>query len=406
MPQTVLHSIKDFDLRDQRVFIRTDFNVPVKEGQVKDHIRLQACIPTIRYALENHAYVIVGSHRGRPLGVQKELSLEPFGYYLGEVLDCEVLFIHEQNLEIPPILLSSLNAKKMILLENLRFYPEEVAGSANWIRKLAGSLDIYINDAFSVSHRKHASIKALPEMVQKKGQGFSMQKEREILDYMKREAVSPWALVIGGSKVRDKIEATKQMIDRLDFLVVGGVVAYTFLKAKGFHVGSAFVQEDSLFSVKEIINRMEERNKALFLPVDHVVTSQGNNGKKKKEYVVGQNIPNDFCPVDIGPKTLGMFSRALKKANTIFWTGPMGNFEKSDFAEGTMKLCQILAEHKKAFRVIGGGDSIAAVLKSGQADQFNYISTGGGASLKYLSEGKLPGVESLKMEKMLREQII
>ena len=395
MPRTHVYSIDDFELKDKKVFIRTDFNVPVKNGCVEDHIRLQSALPTLKYALENQARVIIGSHRGRPTkNNKKELSLEPFGYYLGKELNCEVLFIEDIESVIPSVLLSSLNERKVILLENLRFHPGEEIGDRHWAEQLSSYVDIYINEAFSVSHRNHVSVGALPQIVKNCGQGFSMKKEQEILDYIRDRSPSPFVLLAGGVKVSDKIKAISRLIDRVDSILIGGVMAYTFLKAKGVSTGEAFIQQESLKKAEEFINRLEVREKSLLLPVDHVVVPM-NGDKNQKRVTTDSKVPDGFCPMDIGPKTVELFSNELNKACTIFWNGPVGKFEDSEFSKGTLSMCEAIAQCKNAFRVVGGGDSIAAVLKSNKQESFDYISTGGGAALKYLEQGSLPGIQSL-----------
>ena len=398
MPESFLHSIEDFDLRDQRVFIRTDFNVPVKNNQVEDHPRLQACLPTIQYALQNKAHVIIGSHRGRPTSSNKKnFSLEPFGYYLGEKLNCEVVFIDNLKEKIPSVLLSSLNAKKIVLLENLRFYPEEEKAESTWTEHLASYVDIYINDAFSVSHRKHASVYTLPMKVSKKGQGFSLKKERETLNYIRDKSTAPFVLMVGGVKVSDKLPAINALMERVNTVLIGGLMAYTFLKVKGVFTGEAPIQKDSMSIAKEFMNRLESRGKKIFLPVDHVVLPPGvSSNEVEKLYITeGPELPSVGQPVDIGPKTIQLFSKALQGARTIFWNGPFGQFERKPFDKGTMELCSAVAGCQNTFRVVGGGDSISAVLQSGLSDQFDYISTGGGAALRYLEQGSLPGIQSL-----------
>ena len=395
MPSTHVCSIEDFDLRDQRVFIRTDFNVLVENGKVAEHIRLQSSLPTIQHALENKAKVIIGSHRGRPKkGNKKEFSLEPFGYYLGEHLNCEVLFIDDIGSVVPSVLLSSLNQKKIILLENLRFHPGEEKGDVDWAEKTASYVDIYINEAFSVSHRNHASIVALPQKVGKRAQGLSMKKEREILDYIRNSSPSPFVLLAGGVKVSDKIKVISRLIDRLDSILIGGVMAYTFLKAQGVPMGAGFIQKESLGVAEEFMNRLQIREKKLLLPVDHVVVPVTGE-RDQVQITPDSKVPEGFCPMDIGPKTVKLFSETLTGAGTIFWNGPFGKFEDPLFAKGTLSICESIAKCKNAFRVVGGGDSIVAVLKSEKKEDFDYISTGGGAALKYLEQGTLPGIQSL-----------
>ncbi len=390
-----IYSIDDFDLKNKTVFIRTDFNIPVKNGKVEEHIRLQRALTTLRYALEHQAKVIIGSHRGRPVANnKKELSLEPFGYYLGKHLNCEVLFIEEIDSPVPSVLLSSLNEKKIILLENLRFHPGEETGDEKWAEQISSYVDIYINEAFSVSHRKHTSVCALPRKVKTRGQGFSMKKEREVLDYIRNDSPSPFMLLIGGVKIGDKIKAISRLMDRVDSVLIGGSMACAFLKADGVYTGEVFVKKESVKVAEDFMNRLRVRGKKLLLPVDHIVVPV--NGNKNKTQVVSRDaVPKGFCPMDIGPKTSELFASALQKAQTIFWNGPFGKFEDPLFEKGTNSLCEAISACKGAFRVVGGGDSISAVLKSGKNECFDYISTGGGAGLKYLEQGSLPGIQSL-----------
>ena len=395
MSHSQLYSIDDFDLKNKTVFIRTDFNIPVKNGKVEDHIRLKRSLPTLRYALEQKAKIIIGSHRGRPTATNKqELSLEPFGYYLCKNLNCEALFIENLNEPLPSPLLSSLSEKKIILLENLRFHPSEEKGDKDWAEQLSSNVDVYINEAFSVSHRHHASVGALPQKVKMRGQGFSMKKERETLDLLRENSLSPFLLLVGGVKVGDKIKAISRLMDRVDSVLIGGKMAYTFLKAKGVFTGEIFAKEENLKLAREFMDRLQMRGKKILLPVDHIV-SPINGDKNKVRVIPITEMPEGFCHKDIGPKTVKLFAEALSGARTIFWNGPLGQFEDPLFANGTFSICEAISKAKKAFRVVGGGDSLSAVLKSGKQDDFDYISTGGGASLKYLEQGSLPGIQSL-----------
>ena len=423
MSSTCIYSIDDFELKNKKVFIRTDFNIPVEGGEVKDHLRLRSALPTLRYAIERQAKVIVGSHRGRPTPDNKHnYSLEPFGYYLGRQLNCEVLFIKDSQNPVPSPLLASLSEKKMILLENLRFNPAEEQGNARWVRRVFPYIDIYINEAFSVSHRHHASVRALPGAVKQRGQGFSMKEERRVLDHLRTHPARPFVLLAGGVKVEDKVKTISQLVDLLDCVLIGGVMAFTFLKARGYAVGGAPVQTDSLKTVEEFMERLRVRGKELLLPVDHVVlpvevyaNRAGATGKGPRSETTatvskrlilehscaglvnteGPEVPEGFVPVDIGPKTVELFSRALGRARTLFWNGPMGKFEDPAFAKGTFSICSAIAGCDGAFKVVGGGDSLSAVFKSGEQEKFDYISTGGGAALKYLQQGDLPGIQSL-----------
>jgi len=391
MPDSHICSIDDLSLKNKKVFIRTDFNVPVQNGKVNDHVRLKSALPTIKYALDHQAQVIIGSHYGRPnKDNKKDFSLEPIGYYLGKHLNCEVIFI--ESINIPPMLLSSLNEKKIILLENLRFHPEEENADKNWTKKIASYVDVYINEAFSVSHRHHASIQLLPGEVKERAQGFSMKQERKSLDYIRHQSSAPFTLLVGGVKIKDKIKSISQLMDRLDSVLIGGVMAYTFLKAKNIPTGKALVHKAELTLVKEFINRLMVRGKKILLPIDHVVVSK----KETTPFTTpGPEIPDGHYPMDIGSKTVELFSKTLQHSKTIFWNGPLGKFEDPLFAKGTLSICSAISKCQQAFRAVGGGDSISAISKLNNQDSFEYISTGGGAALKYLEKGTLPGIQAL-----------
>ncbi len=404
MPKKVLYSISDFNLKDKNVFIRTDFNVPVKNNVVSDHIRLQSSLQTIRYALKQKAHVIIASHRGRPQNRQtsiqdkKNFTLAPFGHYLSEVLNCEVIFIEDIAQPVPQMLIRSLDETQIMLLENMRFHPDEVQGGVGLAKTIASYIDIYINEAFSVSHRPHTSICTLANMLKHKGEGLSFKKEKQVLDNIRDHASSPLALVIGGgpSKISDKIKIISRLMDRIDILMVGGAMAYSFLKALGASVGLALVSKADLPLITEIIHRLNAKEKQLLLPIDHIVVSNNTNHSGKKVMTTTTNrVPQGTTPVDIGPKTMALFAKNLQKAKTIFWNGPMGKFEQDFASTGTQGLCHSFGECTQAFRVAGGGDSIAAIVQFNCSNNFDYISTGGGAALKYLETGTLPGLKSL-----------
>ena len=398
-----LYSLKDFDFKNKKVFVRTDFNVPVTNGEVKEHIRLQSALPTLSYVLKQGGKLIVGSHRGRPQAISEDESLEPLGAYLSRHLNCDVIFVPDLT-QVPSVLFASLNEKTIILLENLRFYPEEETGDEKWTLALAHCIDIYINEAFSVSHRGHSSITLLPQKVKKRGMGLSLQKEIAKLDYLRTQSPAPFVLLVGGVKISDKIKALSRLSDRVDTFLIGGAMAYTFLKAKGVQIGSALVQKDSLNAVSDFIERLKIKKKQLFLPLDHVIIPEGmkwgQRAPTKIRVTEGPALPEGFIPLDVGPQTIACFSRALKGAGTVFWNGPMGKFEEPPFAKGTLAMCEAIAECEGAFRVAGGGDSISAILLMNKQASFDYISTGGGACLKYLEQGQLPGLQSLLMRKI------
>ena len=400
-----LYSIKDFDLKNKRVFVRTDFN-----AGTADHIRFQSALPTLHYVLKNGGKLIVGSHRGRPQVSSerdkspstRKLSLESLGAYLSQHLQCEVIFVPDLT-QVPSILFSSLSEKRIILLENLRFHLEEEQGSNQWAEALSRFIDIYINEAFSVSHRNHTSLTLLPQKVKKRGMGLSLKKEISKLDYLRNTSPPPFVLLAGGVKVSDKIKALSKLSDRVDSFLIGGAMAYTFLKAKGVEVGEAVLKQDSLREVSDFMERLKIKKKKLFLPVDHLVIPANIKINTKGvdqchlKVIDEVAVPKGFLPLDIGPKTIKCFAKALKGAGTVFWNGPMGKFEDPVFAKGTLGMCQAISECEGAFRVAGGGDSISAIMLMKTQESFDYISTGGGACLRYLERGQLPGLESLLM---------
>ena len=392
-----IRRIDEFDLKDQRVFIRVDFNVPMDDDEISDDTRIRAALPTIRYALEKGAKVVLASHLGRP---EKEadfgkFSLEPVADHLGELLGVEVILVGEPSSDAPKGLLPSLRNNQLILLENVRFEPGETKNSREFALQLADYTDIYINDAFGASHRAHATIEALPQAVQKKGIGFLIAKEIECLDALLHEPEKPYMAILGGAKVSDKIPVIENLVDMVDAFFVGGAMAYTFLAAQGIKVGTSRVEKDRVAFAGEMLKRVETRGKKIFLPVDHVISDRFEGGSIQT--TDGVAIPDGFMGLDIGPKTAALFSAELKKAKTVFWNGPMGVFERPELAKGSFAIAETLASLQgKAKTIVGGGDSAAAAEASGFADKMTHISTGGGASLEYLQGDKLPGLEVLR----------
>lgn len=397
--------IDEFDLREQRVFIRVDFNVPMETATdgsrvITDDTRIRAAIPTIRHALENGAKIILASHLGRPEGKpedRKKYSLEPVGRRLGELMNIEVILTDDPTSDAPKGLLPSLRPNQVILLENLRFAKGETENSREFALRLASYTDIYINDAFGASHRAHASIDALPRAVEKKGIGFLIKKEIEMLDRLLDSPVSPFMVVLGGAKVSDKIPMIENMIEKIDTFLVGGAMAYTFLAAQNVPVGKSKIEKEKVSFAREMIERIDARGKKLLLPIDHIITNDflASSEIKTTDTVA---IPDGYLGVDIGPKTRELYRKELSRAKTVFWNGPMGVFEKPEFAKGSFGIAEALAEitANGATTIVGGGDSAAAAEASGFADKLTHISTGGGASLEYLQGDKLPGLEVLR----------
>ncbi len=393
-----IKTIRDFELQGKTVFLRLDLNVPLDNGKITDETRITASLPTIRYALEKGAKLIIASHLGRPKSAaDKKYSMEPVAKRLGELLNVEVVLMEEPSSEGVKHILYGPMRNQIICLENLRFDEGETENKNELAQSWAAYTDIYINDAFGASHRAHASIHAFPEIMQKKGIGFLIEKEIQMLDTLTESPKKPYIAVLGGSKVSDKIPVIEKLIDVVDGFVIGGAMAYTFLKAQGHSVGKSLVEVDKLKYAKEMIQRVEARNKSMLLPVDHV-TAQSFNDVASSRLCTTVAIPENEMGLDIGPQTIKNFTALLSKASTIFWNGPMGVFETKEFAKGSFAIAQVMAENT-GLRIVGGGDSAAAAEASGFASQMSHISTGGGASLEYLQGEKLPGLEVLRPRK-------
>ncbi len=393
-----IKTVRDFELQGKTVFLRLDLNVPIKNGKITDETRIKASLPTINYCLEKGAKLIVASHLGRPKNADdKQFSLEPVAQRLTELLNREVVLMEEPSSEGVKHVLYGNMKNEIILLENLRFDPGEVENKLELAQYWASYSDVYINDAFGASHRAHASIQAFPEIMSKKGIGLLIEKEILMLDMLMESAKKPYIAVLGGAKVSDKIPVIEKLIDIVDGFVIGGAMAYTFLKAQNISVGKSLVETDKLKYAKEMIGRIEARGKTLLLPVDHVVSTEFGNTANKR-VTTSNSINEKEMGLDIGPQTIKLYSALLEKAATVFWNGPMGVFENPAFSEGTFAVAKVMA-HSKGMTVVGGGDSAAAVEASGFAEQMTHISTGGGASLEYLQGEKLPGLEVLRPRK-------
>ncbi|MAV90375.1 MAG: phosphoglycerate kinase [Bdellovibrionaceae bacterium] len=401
-----IKSIEQFHLDDVRVFLRLDLNVPLDaNGKISDDTRLRAALPTISYALEKGAKLVLASHLGRPSKAKdpKKLSMEVVAQALQEMLEVDVFLVEDPASDTPKALLAGLKAKQVILLENLRFNPGEESNSREFAQHLADYTDLYINDAFGASHRQHASIYALPTLVEKKGIGLLMKKEIEMLERVRNHPDKPFVAVMGGSKVSDKITVIEKLMDAVDVLIIGGAMAYTFLLAKGEKVGTSRVEKDRIQFAKDVIRRFESRGKKLLLPVDHLASSSFEH-LEDLAVTSSANIPEGKMGLDIGPKTIELFDEAIKTAKTVFWNGPMGVFERKELSQGTFAMAQAIAE-SDSLSIVGGGDSAAAAEASGFADQFTHISTGGGASLEFLEGVKLPGLEVLRPPKRSEESV-
>lgn len=393
-----IKSIEDFALEDKRLFLRLDLNVPLDErGRIADDTRIQAALPTIKYAINKGAKIILASHLGRPKGPadHDKLSLDPVAHFLSEELNKEIILVEEPRGHASKALLAGLKPSQIIMLENLRFDEGEEENDREFAQCLASFTDIYINDAFGASHRAHASIVALPELVDKKGLGFLMRKEIEMLDTVRLHPKSPFLTILGGAKVSDKIDVIEVMLDRVDTMIVGGAMAYTFLAAMHRSTGKSLVEKDKIKFAAELLERAIARNKRIVLPVDHRITKDIKDTDSLK---VSETIPEGWMGVDIGPRSEDLFAAEIERARTIFWNGPMGIFETPKFSAGTFAVAKAITL-SDAVSVVGGGDSAAAAQASGFAEKFSHISTGGGASLEFLRGDKLPGIEALRPRK-------
>jgi phosphoglycerate kinase len=395
-------SIKDLSLTGQRIFVRVDFNVPIEDGVVEDDSRIRATLPTINYATEHGARVILASHLGRPKGERvAKYSLRPVAEHLARLMHRSVAFADDCVGEPAESKVNALKDADVLLLENLRFHPEEEKNDDNFAKQLASLCDVYVNDAFGTAHRAHASTAGITHHVSKAAAGLLMEKELEYLGKVVNHPEHPFVAVLGGAKVSDKIPVINALIDRgVDKILIGGAMAYTFLKAEGFTVGKSLVEDSMLQTALEIKKRAEDKGVVFLLPTDHQVVDSYE--PVKGEHIVTKTIPIEFTNLglvgmDIGVETVVHFATALQDARMIVWNGPMGVFEEPPFDQGTIGVAKAVAEaaERGAIVIVGGGDSVSAVTRAGVADKITHISTGGGATLEFLAGDKLPGVDAL-----------
>ncbi len=394
-------SIRDLDLTHKRVLIRVDFNVPLKDGAIGDDTRIRETLPTIEYALRHKAKVILCSHLGRPKGQRIEsLSLRPLVDRLRTLLDHlldaseNVAFSPDCVGEIATEMSTQLASGQTLLLENLRFHAEEEANDPAFAAQLASLCDLYVNDAFGAAHRAHASTEGITHHVAQSAAGLLMEKELTYLGKVLAEPDKPLVAIIGGAKVSDKIKVIDSLLDRANTLIIGGGMAYTFLNAKGQSTGKSLIEPDKIDVARSAIDKARENGVKLLLPVDHILADRFSPDAAIQTFSGTEPFPRDWMALDIGPETRALFAAEIAEARTVLWNGPMGVFEMPAFAAGTNAIAQAVAENTGT-TIVGGGDSVAAIQKSGFAERITHISTGGGASLEFLEGKVLPGVAAL-----------
>jgi len=397
-------SIRDIELRNKRVFIRVDFNVPLSEdgSTITDDTRIVATLPTIEYALRHHAKVILASHLGRPKGKPNpKYSLRPVVDRLRELLDKQigesinVAFSPDCVGEIAEEMSRQLESRQVLLLENLRFHAEEEANDPGFSKQLASLAEVYCNDAFGSAHRAHASTEGITHFLKPSVAGLLMEKEITYLGKALEAPEKPFVAIIGGSKISGKIDVIQNLLDKVDTLVIVGGMAYTFYRSKGVATGKSLVEEDKIDLAKSTLEKAKAKGVELLLPVDNILADSFSNDAKTQPWDTSKDFPADWQGLDIGPKSAATIEDVISRARTIVWNGPAGVFEFPNFAKGTNAIARAVAANKAATSIIGGGDSVSAINQAGVANQITHISTGGGASLEFLEGKKLPGVEAL-----------
>lgn len=390
-------SLNDLDLKNKKVFMRVDFNVPINNGVITDDNRIVKALPSIKYVVENGGLLILASHLGRPKGEPNpEYSLKPVAEYLSKLVDAKVTFANDCIGEEAQNAIDNSAFGDIVVLENLRFHKEETQNDEEFSKKLASLADVYVNDAFGTSHRAHASVAGITKFLQPAAAGFLLDKEIKYLNQSVNNPERPFVAILGGAKVSDKIGVIENLLDKVDTILIGGGMTYTFYKAKGLNIGSSLLEEDKVELAGELLKKAAEKGVKLMLPMDSVVAKEFSNDAEHK--IVDENgIEEGWMALDIGPESALSFGNIIKQAKTVLWNGPMGVFEMSNFADGTFSVAEALAEATGfgATTIIGGGDSAAAISAAGLSDKVSHVSTGGGASLEYLEGKELPGVSSL-----------
>lgn len=387
-------TLKDVDVKGKRVFCRVDFNVPMQDGKVTDETRIRAALPTIQYLSEQGAKVILASHFGRPKGkVVEEMRLTPVVARLADLLGKDVLKADEAYGDVVKSQIASMSEGDVLLLENVRFYPGEEKNDTELAKSFAELADVYVNDAFGAAHRAHASTEGIAHHLPAVA-GFLMEKEIEVLGKALSNPERPFTAIIGGAKVKDKIGVIENLLEKVDNLIIGGGLAYTFVKAQGHEIGKSLLEEDKIDLAKSFIEKAKEKGVNFYIPVDAIVADDFSPTANTREVSI-EEIPSDWEALDIGPKTAAIYRDVIAKSKLVIWNGPMGVFEFDAFAGGTKAVAESLAEATDTYSVIGGGDSAAAVEKFNLADKMSHISTGGGASLEFMEGKTLPGVVAL-----------
>ncbi|MEW6375867.1 MAG: phosphoglycerate kinase [Thermodesulfobacteriota bacterium] len=390
-----IRTVDQIELKGKRVFIRVDFNVPLNErNEVTDDTRIALSLPTIRFIIEAGGKTILASHLGRPKGKRDpKFSLAPVAVKLSQLLGQKVTLASDCVGDEVRKQIEKMGEREVLLLENLRFHPEEEKNEEAFSKALASLCEVYVNDAFGAAHRAHASTEGMTRYVKTMAAGFLMMEEIESLEKALVGPQEPYVAILGGAKVSDKIGVIQNLLDKVSALLVGGGMAYTFLKAKGYEVGKSLVEEDQIGFSLDLLQRAERKVKFL-LPLDHIAAER-MEAQAKTQVVKNEKIPSGWVCLDIGPETVKVFSEEIRSARTIVWNGPMGVFEMEPFSQGTFAIARAVAD-SPAFSIVGGGDSVAAVNKAGVAEKISHISTGGGASLEFLEGKKLPGIEALR----------
>jgi phosphoglycerate kinase len=392
----MIRYVDQMDLAGKRVFMRVDFNVPLDDsGKITDDTRIRAALPSIKVVLDKRGKLILGSHLGRPKGNDPKFSLEPAAKRLAELLNKDVVLADDCIGDGVRKNVQDLKEGGVLMLENLRFHKEEEANDEAFCRELASFCDVYINDAFGTAHRAHASTAGMAKFVSQRGAGLLMKKEVEYLGQLLEKPQRPFVAVLGGAKVSDKIKVIDNLLEKVDALLIGGAMAYTFLKAQNVDVGSSRVEADKISVAEKVLAAAEKRKITIHLPVDHVVAPDIKSAAKKS-VVNARSIPAGQMGLDIGPKTIEQYRQQIRNAKSVLWNGPMGLFEDEAFAAGTRAVAQAMADNRDAITVVGGGDSAAAVEQMGFAEKMKHVSTGGGASLEFIEGQKLPGLAALE----------